>query len=107
MRMVAAENPHSELGRIAESVRQMHDTPAVTVLRRARARGELRADVDPVLFFDVIRSACLQRIVLTGKLEERFMVQLLDLLLQGALANTADPKPKPKPRRRATALSTR
>ncbi|MEO8920377.1 MAG: TetR/AcrR family transcriptional regulator [Polyangiaceae bacterium] len=94
LRMVAAENPHSELAKIAESVRQRHDALPVAVLKRARARGQLRAGVSPALLYDVLRSACLQRIVLNGKLEERFMVQLLDLLLRGASADAAPEKPK-------------
>jgi AcrR family transcriptional regulator len=85
MRVVAAESPHSKLGRIAESVRQGHDSIPLAILQRARKRGELRAGVDPSLLFEVLRSACMQMILQTGEIKERFVEQLVDLLLVGAL----------------------
>jgi AcrR family transcriptional regulator len=85
MRMFAAESPHSELSRIAESARRTHDAIPLGILRRARLRGELRADVEPTFLFEVLRSACAQTILHTGEIKDRFVRQLVDLLLFGAL----------------------
>jgi AcrR family transcriptional regulator len=99
MRMVAAESPDSELGRIAESARKGHDEIPLSILQRASKRGELRANVDPKLLVDILRAASLQRIVETGDLQARFVEQLLDLMLVGALA----PKPARTPPKRRPA----
>ncbi len=97
MRMLAAESPHSELSRIAESVRKRHDAISLVILQRARKRGELRANVDTSLLFEVMRASCIQMILRTGGLTARFVAELIDLLLAGALA----PKPaKARARRR-------
>jgi AcrR family transcriptional regulator len=100
MRMLAAESPRSELGRIAESVRKRHDATSLVILERARKRGELRANIDISLLFEAMRAACIQMILRTGGLTASFVAKLIDLLLSGALA----PKP-PQLRagRRATA----
>ncbi len=98
MRMLAAESPHSELGRIAESVRKRHDAISIAILQRARKRGELRANVDIPLVFEVMRASCIQMILRTGGLTAGFVAKLIDLLLSGTLG----PKPaKLRGRRRA------
>jgi AcrR family transcriptional regulator len=86
MRLLAAESPHSELGRIAESVRKSHDSMSLLILQRASKRGELRANVDISLLFEVLRAACTQTILQTGSLRAPFVTRLIDLLLSGALA---------------------
>jgi len=101
MRMLAAESPHSELGRIAESVRKRHDSNPLLILQRASKRGELRANVDVSLLFEVLRAACTQTILQTGSLRAPFVTQLIDLLLSGALATRPSkaktgPRTKPK-----------
>jgi AcrR family transcriptional regulator len=87
MRMFAAESPHSELGRIAESVRKGHDSVPLAILHRAHKRGELRAAVEPEFLFDVLRAACTQTILHTGEFKESFVQKLVDLILRGALAS--------------------
>jgi len=99
MRMVLAESPHSKLGRIAESVRKGHDSIPLAIFQRARKRGELRANVDPRLLSEVLRSACMQMILRTGAIKARFLEQLVDLLLIGAL-HPKTVKTRRKPRRK-------
>jgi AcrR family transcriptional regulator len=101
MRMLAAESPHSELGRIAESVSKRHDAVSLVILQRARKRGELRANVDIPLLFEVMRAACVQTILQTGGLTAGFVAKLIDLLLSGALAENPSKRRATRPARAA------
>ena len=89
MRMVFGESPRSELGRIAESIRKTRDALPLAVLERARRRGELRPEVKPTRLFEVLRSACAQRLVRAGRLSEQFVRELVDLLMLGVLTPKA------------------
>lgn len=89
MRMLAAEDPDPQVLRIARSIQQTREHIPRAVLERARARGEVRADVDAELVLDVVRGACEHALARSVKLDERFVTSVVDLVLAGALAPSA------------------
>lgn len=93
VRLISAESPRSELGRIAESARQRHDAAPLAILKRAQRRGELRKDLDTELLFEVLRSTCAQQMLQKGRLGRAFVGQLVDLLLRGGLAASPPSRP--------------
>jgi hypothetical protein len=54
------------------------------LLERARARGELRADVDPVLALETLVGPMYVRILITREpLDDALLVRCVDLVLDG------------------------
>lgn len=105
LRMLAAERPDPEVLAIARSIRASHKAVTLVLLKRAQARGELRADLDPKLFLDVLGAAH-EQLVVHGDYAElsestvREVAKIVDLLLRGALSS---PPGRSKPGRRPTA----
>lgn len=92
LRMLAAERPDLEVLAIARSIRSSHKAITLGLLRRAQARGELRGDLDPQLFLDVLGAAH-EHLVMQGEFSElsestvREVAKIVDLLLRGALSH--------------------
>ena len=82
VRIVEAGDPG--LVGIVQSLRAARDVIRRTILERAKARGTLRAEVDVVLFMDVMQLACDHARSKSGRVDSRFVNGLIDLLLHGA-----------------------
>jgi len=82
VRIIEAGDP-GLLG-IVQSLRATRDVILRTILERAKARGTLRADVDVILFMDVMQLACDHARSKSGRVDPRFVNGLIDLLLHGA-----------------------
>jgi len=99
VRMLSAERPDAEVLEIARSIRSSNNAIPLSILKRAQSRGELRAEVDPQLFLDVL-GAAFDRLALEGKFAETSeskvsaVVPLVDLLLQGALNGRHGRRPR-------------
>lgn len=91
MRMLAAEHPDRQVLEIARSIQQSREHIPRALLERARARGELRDDVEPDFVLDVVRGACERAMARAGKVDERFVTRVVDLVLTGALAPGGPP----------------
>lgn len=106
IRMLAAERPDPEVLAIARSIKSSHKAIPMAIVKRAQARGELRADVDPNLFLDVL-GAAYEHLVMKGEFAEisestvQAVGEIIDLLLNGALSDRSGRKPRaPRPRSR-------
>jgi len=97
LRMLAAESPESDLSAIARSIQKAHEAIPRGILQRAKKRGELRANLEPSLLFELLRAACDGLILRSRNVNERFVVRVVDLLLMGAQS----------PRSRAAARAVR
>lgn len=92
IRMLAAERPDPEVLAIARSIKSSQKAIPMAIVKRAKARGELRADVDPNLFLDVL-SAAYERLVMKAELAEiseatvQAVAEIVDLMLRGALSD--------------------
>ncbi len=96
LRMVAGGEQGSELVVIARSIRESRELTARVVVERARARGELRADVDMTLFHEVFRAAVDRMLLGTERVDAAHLTAIIDLLLHGALDESvrrAGPRP--------------
>ncbi len=82
LRVVEAGDP--SLVNVVRSLRATRDVVLRTILERARARGTLRANVDIVLFMDVVQLACDHARSKAGRVDTKFVNGLIDLLLHGA-----------------------
>ncbi len=88
LRIVLAEGSHPELRALANptQVAANKQGPWV-VLKRAKARGELRQDVDPSLVLFTIAGAIIHRILVEQKdVSHALINQVVDLVLSGAAA---------------------
>lgn len=67
------------LSRRARASEQAKHANALAMLTRARARGELRGDVDPVLYLDSLLGMLFARLVFRGEpLDDAFVAGVLD-----------------------------
>ena len=102
VRLLSAERPDAEVLEIAHSIRCSNMAIPLVVLKRAQSRGELRADVDPQLFLDVLVAA-FDRLALEGAFAETSeskvspVVPIIDLLLEGALSGRPGRSPRGRP----------
>ena len=99
VRMLSADRPDAEVLEIARSIRSSNKAVPLAVLKRAQARGELRADVDPQLFLDVL-GAAFDRLALERRFAEvsegavATFTRIVDLLLEGALSSRPGRRPR-------------
>lgn len=82
---VLGEDPSAELVAITQSLRSERDAITRTILERARARGSLRANVDTVMFVDLMQVACDRARLGANRVAPKFVKTLLDVLLYGAM----------------------
>lgn len=80
---------------LADAMHRLYSGPrlalAVEAIERAKARGQLRVDLDPEAVVDQLWGACYHRLLLTGlPLTERFADELLRNLTQGIDGGKAD-----------------
>jgi AcrR family transcriptional regulator len=103
VRVMVAEGPDSELMAIARSLRATHETIPRSVFDSAVARGELASTAGTMLLIDVLKATVHHRIFFErAKADAKFLRQLVDLILHGALAGGkgAPRKTAPVARRR-------
>jgi AcrR family transcriptional regulator len=110
VRLLAAEQPDPEVLAIARSMQSSHKVVTLALLKRAQERGELRADLDPKLFLEVL-GAAFDHLVMEGQFAEisetkvQAVAEIIDLLLTGALSDGPRRRPRvPRPRTRRTHL---
>ncbi len=64
------------------------------IYARAKARGEVRADLDESLFGPAIAGICLHRVYVLGEVPDRELVaRIIDQIIVPAAANHSDPSP--------------
>lgn len=104
VRLLALEQPDPEVLALARSMQSSHKAVSLALLKRAQTRGELRSDLDPALFLDVL-GAAFEHLVMAGEFAElsestvSAVAEIIDLLLRGALND----RPRPRSRSRSKA----
>jgi len=108
IRMLVAEQPDPEVLAVARSIKSSQKAIPLAIVKRAQARGELRADVSPNLFLEVLGAAH-EHVVMEGEFAEisestvRAVGEIVDLLLRGALSDRRGRTPRgPRSRSRRT-----
>lgn len=98
-RALAAELDDPEVLALSRDARLKLHVPWGAAVQRAIARGEVPAKTDPSLVAEVITGAVLDVFVrATRALDDRFLVGVVDLVLEGALRGGALPRPKSRSR---------
>jgi len=86
-RILIAEERNPEFTAIAHLLRDSMDALPLPVIEAARARGEFAPGFDSTLPFSVLAGALQHRLFMQDQdIDDGFLVQVVDLLLFGALA---------------------
>jgi AcrR family transcriptional regulator len=83
--LVAAAARHPDVGEAMRALYTRRITLAVDLIERARDRGALRADTDPVLLLDQLAGALYYRVLITGApTDPDYLHRLVSAALEGA-----------------------
>ncbi len=95
IRMLVGDGEQPELLEIMLSLRADHEQVPRRLMEQAIARGELAADIDPLMLPGTMIGTIHHMIFMRREtIGEEFLEKLVDLLLQGALPRAAPSKPK-------------
>ncbi|GAT65795.1 tetR family transcriptional regulator [Planomonospora sphaerica] len=92
--LVAAGARHDDIGEMGRRNYARRNALAAGLIERARERGELRADLDPVILLDQLAGALYYRVLVTGAPVDRdYAERLVTTALGGAMAEAFGPLP--------------
>ncbi|GAA2285635.1 TetR/AcrR family transcriptional regulator [Nonomuraea roseoviolacea subsp. roseoviolacea] len=84
--LVAAAARHDDIGELARKQYAERNALGIALIERARARGELRADLDAEVLFDQLAGALYYRVLITGEPVDRaYAERLVSSALEGSL----------------------
>ncbi|GAA3151523.1 TetR/AcrR family transcriptional regulator [Nonomuraea roseoviolacea] len=84
--LVAAAARHDDIGELARVQYAERNALGIALIERARARGELRADLDAEVLFDQLAGALYYRVLITGEPVDRaYAERLVSSALEGSL----------------------
>ncbi|MFE5208022.1 TetR/AcrR family transcriptional regulator [Streptomyces sp. NPDC056600] len=84
--LVAAAARHPDIGALVRDVFARRNALALDLIDRARRRGALRADTDPVVLFDQLAGALYYRLLITGRpIDRGYVEHLVRSAVHGAL----------------------
>jgi AcrR family transcriptional regulator len=85
--LVAAAARHPDVGEAMRALYVRRIALAVALIERAKHRGALRADADPILLLDQIAGALYYRVLITGApADPDYLERLVSAALTGALS---------------------
>ncbi|MFI8917353.1 TetR/AcrR family transcriptional regulator [Streptomyces sp. NPDC053513] len=85
--VAAAAARHADVGVAVRAMFHHRNALVLTLLERARASGELHADVEPEVLFDQLAGALYYRLLITGRpLDAAYIDRLVTSALRGASA---------------------
>jgi AcrR family transcriptional regulator len=85
--LVAAAARHVDIGEAVRALYTRRIALAVALIDRAKCRGELRADTEPVLLLDQLAGALYYRVLITGApIDPDYARRLVSAALDGALS---------------------
>ncbi|MEU4834576.1 TetR/AcrR family transcriptional regulator [Streptosporangium sp. NPDC023615] len=92
--LVAAGARHDDIGRMGRHNYARRNALAVALIERARERGQLRADLDPLVLLDQLAGALYYRVLITGApVDRHYAEQLVATALDGAANRKEAPRP--------------
>lgn len=94
--LVAAAARHPELGEALRGMFGRRRAVAALFIQAAAERGELRADIDPLLLIDQLAGALYYRVLITGQpIGEAYVRQLVHATLDGVAVPSEKEKNTP------------
>ncbi|MGH3862699.1 TetR/AcrR family transcriptional regulator [Actinokineospora sp.] len=84
--LAAAAARHDDIGELIHGVFTRRNAIVLALIDRAKERGALRADVDPVVLFDQLAGALYYRVLFTGMpIDPAYAERLVTAALDGAV----------------------